>query len=74
MLAPKFETDTWFLLTAATVCVARWLTTYKNSGGEFLFSLGVIAAYSFFVIYFVNKNEALFEKLNFGKKTVLVDF
>ena len=62
----RYETDSWFLLAGATVCVVRWL----RADSEFLFLLAVILAYSLFVLYFVRANETLWERWNPGKKTV----
>ena len=61
----KYETDSWFLLLGATVCVVRWLTLSDN----FLFVLAVTLAYCLFVLYFVRRNEVLWEKWNPNKKT-----
>ena len=80
-----FETDSWFLLAGATVCVTRWLSvfenniTYKvsvgngtmtmNSDGT-LFLLAVIAAYVFFVFYFLQRNDLLIDRLKIHSKVV----
>ncbi len=73
-LLAKYETDSWFLLGASTVCVIRWLLTYEHSssaiGNDFLFLLAVVVVYSLFVIYFVHKNEVLSDKLEPNSKVV----
>ncbi len=66
----SFESDTWFLITAATVCVARWLSVYNVAENEFLFVMAVIVVYSLFVVYSVHKNEPLLQKWQPGRKTV----
>ncbi len=62
LLLVKFETDSWFLMAAASVAVARWLIKYNNSANSMLFTLAVIAAYVLFCVYFVNRNELIFAK------------
>ncbi len=69
-LLPEYESDTWSLMVAATFCVARWLSVYDNSKNQFLFMMAVIAIYSLFVVYFVQKNDALWKKWQPGEKTV----
>lgn len=73
-LVEKYESDTWFLLGAATVCVIRWIWTYEKSANaikeDFLFLLAVVAVFSLFVIYFVHKNEALKDKLEPNNRVV----
>lgn len=66
----SYETDTWFLMASATICVGRWLWAYGNSPYKMFFVLAVIVAYSLFVVYFVRKNEQLWKKWKPGKKTV----
>ena len=61
----KYETDSWFLLSGATVCVVRWLTL----SSEFLFVLAVTLVYCLFILYFVQRNESLWEERDPGKKT-----
>ncbi len=74
ILLPAYETDTWFLLLSATICVTRWLSNFqtKITNGTFMFALAVIAAFSLFVVYFVHKNELLWQKWNPGKRTVWI--
>ena len=82
-----YETDSWFLLCGATVCVIRWLSKYENtisykvavgkntmtmnSDGT-LFLLAVIVAYAFFIFYFLQKNDLLIDKLKIHSKTMWV--
>ena len=85
-LLPTYETDSWFLLAGATVCVVRWIASFEsdikyqvttpdkgtmtmNSEGT-LFLLAVIVAYSFFVFYFLQKNDLLIDKLQIRSKTL----
>ncbi len=75
---PRFETDSWFLLLGATGCVLRWVSefesniTYKVTVGNgtmtmnsdnTLFLLAVIFAYMLFVLYFLQKNDLLIDRL-----------
>lgn len=68
----KFETDTWAMLTGATVCVVNWLSSYQSASGQIFVLLATVAVYSLFVVYFVNKNELLWSVWKPGKKTVLI--
>ncbi len=70
ILLTDYESDTWFLMTSATVCVIRWLSVYSNSKNQFLFMMAVIVVYGLFVVYFVQRNDLLWKKWNPGKKTV----
>ena len=67
----QFESDTWFLLAGATICVIVWMVMYTNESTKFVFTLAIIAIYSLFVIYTVEKNESLFKKWNPKKGIVL---
>ena len=73
-----YETDSWALLLGATGCVLRWVSTFVNDinykvtvGGSTmqmnsdstLFLLAVIFAYMLFVLYFLQKNDLLIDKL-----------
>ena len=60
----EFESDTWFLLVGATICVLVWINRYTNPSTKFIFTLAIIVVYSLFVIYTVEKNELLFKKWN----------
>ena len=82
-----YETDSWFLFVGATVCVARWVSTYENtitykvavgkntmtmnSDGT-LFLLAVIVAYAFFLFYFLQKNDLLLDRLKISSKEVWI--
>lgn len=82
-LLPRFETDTWFLLLAATVCVIRWLSVFETDisypgksytiiSDDTLFTLAVIVAYALFVFYFLQKNHLLIDKLTIPSKAVMI--
>lgn len=73
-----YETDSWFLLLGATGCVLRWLSVFENditykvevgnstmqmNSDDTLFLLAVIFAYMMFVLYFLQKNDLLLDKL-----------
>lgn len=70
VLLSDYESDTWFLLAAATVCISHWLAFYENSNNRFLFMMAVIVVYALFAVYFVRKNELLWQKWNPGKRSV----
>lgn len=72
-LLAAYESDTWFLLGAATVCVIRWLSKYESSAAynDFFFMMAVIVVYALFIVYFIHKNEVLREKLEPNSKVVL---
>ena len=87
VLLPAWETDSWFLLLGSTACVIQWLATFENtisykvmvgngsmtmnSDGT-LFLLAVIAAYTLFLFYFLQKNDLLIDQLTIHSKTVWV--
>ena len=67
-LLPKFETDSWVLLAFATVCVCRWVSDYDNSKNQFIFLLAVLLAYGLFLFYFLQKNQAVLDKVDTDKR------
>ncbi len=70
-LLSAWETDSWFLLLGATVCVAWWLADYDGQN-SFLFLLAVLVAYAFFLVYFLRVNRLLLDRWQPGKRTVTV--
>ena len=68
---PQYETDSWFLISGASICVFRWLFSYDNTQNKFFFALAVIAAYSLFALYGIHKNNELLKKWN-PNKTVWI--
>ena len=72
MSLPRFETDSWFLLLGATVCVFKWIKTYEGNKTEFLVVLGILAAYALFLFYFVQRNEMLCNIIKPGNKTTMI--
>ena len=73
-LLGKYQTDTWFLLAAATVCVIRWLSDFESDGSKnnFLFLLAVIVAYCLFLYYFIMRNTEFLDRLQPNRKVVTV--
>ena len=85
---PTFETDSWFLLAGATVCVVRWLATFESditykvnvtgsstmtmNSDSTLFLLAVILAYSFFIFYFLQKNDLLIDRVRIRSGAVWI--
>ena len=66
----KEETDSWLLMIGATLCITYWLYQGKNVPNKFLFVMAGIIVYGFFVMYFIQKNRGLFEKIILRKRTV----
>ncbi len=71
-LLPTYETDSWFLFAGATLCAAQWLVSYGTRQNAFQFLLAIIVAYSFFVVYFLQKNVQLWKRWNPKKRTVWI--
>lgn len=72
MLFTRFQTDTWFLMLGATVCVVKWLDDYSGDKEFNLVAWAVILVYSLFVFYFIQQNEALIEKFKPNKRATFV--
>ncbi len=70
MLLKEAESDSWFMMVGATVCTVLWITEFTNTNTAFFFSVGIVAAYSLFTVYFVRKNEELWKKWMPGGLTV----
>lgn len=69
-LLSDYPTDSWFLMLWASVCVGRWIYLYPQGEQKLLVTLGVIAVYVLFVIYFLHQNAELLAKWNPDGKTV----
>ena len=70
-----FETDTWAMMFGATVCVVNWLIDFGDNAKKFTFMLAVIVAYVLFAVYFIHKNDKLwdlFREWKPSKKVVIV--
>ena len=67
----KEETDSWFLMVGATLCIIYWLYQGKNVSNKFLFTMAIVVFYGLFVIYFMQKNRLVFEKSVPQKRTIL---
>ena len=85
-ILPGYETDSWFLLGGATGCVLRWVSTFETdisykvvvgngsmtmNSDNTLFLLAVIFAYMLFVVYFLQKNDLLFDKIKIRSDVTL---
>ncbi len=66
LMLENYETDSWFLFAGATACVIGWIARLP----DFLFTLSVAIVYSLLAVWFVRKNESLWQKWNPGKRTV----
>ena len=87
-LLPDYETDSWFLFAGATGCVLKWLSTFENdvaynvtvgktgsmimNSDETLFLLATIAVYTLFLIYFVQRNDSLWDRIRIPKRAVWI--
>ncbi len=83
MTLPKFHTDSWFLFTAAAICVVKWLLKFGypvetfglDYGGDVnraTFVLAVMLSSVMVAVYFVKKNKALADKIKPGRISGLV--
>ncbi len=70
----SFESDSWFLMLAATLCSAFWCLSYTSGGGndKFLVILAIVVVYSLFAIYFVNRNDELLLRLRMSKRVLII--
>ena len=66
-----WHTDSWFLLGGATVCVCFWLVGGPQDDARYLFWLAVSAAYTLFVLYFLQANDGLLRLWQPGRRTVI---
>ena len=66
------RTDSAFLLAAATACVVLWIGKYRESQSDFLVLFGILAAYLFFVFYFMRKNKEVIVKIQPDDRAVLI--
>lgn len=59
------QTDSWFLLGGATVCVGVWLGNAPTGENQYdvLFLLAVSLAYCLFVLYALHENRALLDRV-----------
>jgi len=64
LLPRSWKADAWFLLAAATVCVARWLATEDEGEGSMLFTLAVIGVYTLFLLYFLQRTTYLLNRIH----------
>ncbi len=71
-LLHRFESDTWFLLLSATVCVFKWLKTYEGRKHEMLILLAVVVAYALFLVYFLQRNDLLLDRIRPGNRTTMI--
>ena len=60
----SWKCDAWFLLVTATVCVARWLITADEGQGTTLFTLAIIAVYTLFLLYFLQRTTYLLNRIH----------
>ena len=64
LLPRSWKCDAWFLLASATLCVVRWLATEDEGEGSTLFTLAVIAVYTLFLLYFLQKTTYLLNRIH----------
>ncbi len=68
----KYNTDSWFLLIGATVCVIWWSLSPPSGDNGFLFWLSTGTAYALFLVWIIHENGVLLEKIRLGRKTVII--
>lgn len=71
-LVVGYETDSWFLLVAATVCSAKWLLAYEDSSKYIFVTIGIVAVYLLFLFYFIRVNNELIKRIEPNSKVTLV--
>lgn len=72
MLFTCFQTDTWFMMIGATICVVKWLDDYSGDKEFNLVAWAVILVYSLFVYYFIQQNEFIITKFKPGKRVTFI--
>ncbi len=74
LVLPEYPVDSWGLGLGSTLCVLRWLLTYRSPGGMsgVLFALGTATVWSLFLVYVLKKNRELIAKIKPGKWTVIL--
>ena len=68
------QTDSWFLLGGATVCVGVWLGNAPTGENQYdvLFLLAVSLAYCLFVLYALHENRALLDRVRIPRGLAVV--
>ncbi len=66
-----YNSDSWFLFFAATVCMIWWCVASPSTQGRAYFWLAAAFVYSIFLLYTAFENRELFSKLNVGNKTLI---
>lgn len=66
-----YHSDSWFLMTAATACVLRWLLEYQHKTNGPLFWIAVTVAYALFTVVFLRLNRPLLERVQIGPRMTL---
>ncbi len=66
----KLQSDSWFLLGGATVCVGVWLGNAPAGENQYgvLFLLAVMLVYCLFVLYVLQENRALLDRVRLGRR------
>jgi uncharacterized membrane protein len=72
MLLPKYHTDSFFLIIPATLACLLWIGGYKVADRKVFFLLAVIAVYSLFLMYFINRNSELISSVRLSYKHATV--
>lgn len=70
----SLQSDSWFLLGGATVCVGVWLGNAPTGENQYgiLFLLAVSLAYCFFVLYTLRENRQLLDRIRLSRKWAAV--
>lgn len=71
---PCLQTDSWFLLGGATVCVGVWLGNAPTGENQYdvLFLLAVTLVYCLFVLYTLHANRALSDRIRIPRGLAVV--
>ncbi|MBE6633212.1 MAG: DUF2079 domain-containing protein [Ruminococcaceae bacterium] len=72
VLCHPYNSDSWFLMGGATVCVWLWLYQLPANSNRYLIWLAVAVVYALFVLYFLSANEGLFRKWSPNRRVVTV--
>ena len=72
MLLPKYHADSYFLIVPATLSSLVWVGNYSVADRKVFLLLAVIAVYSLFLFYFLNKNAEVISSLRLSYKHATV--
>lgn len=62
-----FHTDSWCLISGATVCVWLWLINPPNGQNGVLFWIAATAVYALFLLFTIHANKALLDRVRLNR-------